>query len=102
MVLLCLHGSEMLSLNMAHQSDLSEQPEQVCSARAKKHLDKRKHKVRAKYLSHLSSSEDDQSSAHKKRSTQPPRAPFELDQPQHAPDPLFCRKVAIVDLPSVC
>ena len=87
------HGSD-------HQSDLSEQPEQVCSARAKKHSDKRKHKVRAKYLSQSSSSEEDQSSAHKKRSTQPPRALSELDQPQHDPDPLFYREVPMADLPS--
>ena len=54
-MVLCLHDSEMLSLNMAHQSDLSEQPEQVCSARAKKHSDKYKHMVRTKYLSQSSS-----------------------------------------------
>ena len=62
-----------------HGSDISEQPEQVCSSRAKKHSDKRKHKVRAKYVSQSSSSEEDQSSADRKRSFQPPRAP-ELDQ----------------------
>ena len=79
------HGSD-------HHSNISEQPEQVCSSRAKKHLEKRKHKVRTKYISQLSSSEEDQSSAHKKRSSQPPRAPSELDQPQHDPDPLFIGK----------
>ena len=42
----------------------------------------------------------DQSSAHKKKSTQPPGAPAELDQPQHDPDPLFYREVAMADLPS--
>ena len=94
MVLLCLHGSEMLNPNMT-QSDLSEQPEQVCSTRAKKHSDKHKHKVRAKYLSQSSSPEEDQSSAHNKRSTQPHRVPSELDQPQHD-----YREVAIADLPS--
>ena len=87
------HGSD-------HQSDLSEQPEQVCSARAKKHSDKCQHKVRAKYLSQSPSSEEDQSSAHKKRFTQPPGAPSELDQPQHDPDPLFYRDIAMADLPS--
>ena len=70
----------------------------MCLARAKKHSGK--HKVRAKYLSQSSSSEEDQSSAHKKRSTQPARAPSELDQPQHDPDPLFYREVAMADLPS--
>ena len=29
-----------------------------------------------------------------------PRAPSELDQPQHNPDPLFYREVAMADLPS--
>ena len=72
----------------------------MCSSRAKKHLDKRIHKVRAKYVSQSSSSEEDQSSAHKKRSSQPPRAPSELDQPQHDPDPLFYREVPMADLPS--
>ena len=41
------HGSDP-----NHSSDhQSEHPELVCSARAKKHVDKRKHKVRAKYIS---------------------------------------------------
>ena len=35
-----------------------------------------------------------------KRSTQPSRAPSELDQPQHDPDPLFYREVAMADFPS--
>ena len=34
------------------------------------------------------------------RSAQPPRAPSELDQPQHDPDTLFYREVAMADLPS--
>ena len=76
------HGSD-------HHSDQSEQPKQVCSARAKKHADKRKHKVWAKYIPQSSSSEEDQSSVHIKRSSKPTRAPFEQDQPQHDPDPLF-------------
>ena len=83
------HGSN-LNYGSDHPSDISKQPKQVCSSRAKKHLDK--HKVRAKYISQSSSSEEDQSSAHKKRSSQPPRAPSELDQPQHDPDPLFIGK----------
>ena len=86
------HGSDP-----DHHSDISEQ---VCSSRAKKHSDKRKHKVWAKYISQSSSSEEDQSSVHKKRSSQPHRAPSELDQPQHDPDPLFYREVAMADLPS--
>ena len=43
------HGSE-------HQS---EHPEHVCLARANKHADKRKHKVRARYISQSSSSGED-------------------------------------------
>ena len=74
-----------------HHSYISEQPKQVCSSRAKKHSAKCKHKVRAKYISQ-SSSEEDQSSAHKKRFSQPLRAPSEQDQPQHDPDPLFIGK----------
>ena len=35
-----------------------------------------------------------------KRSSKPPRAPSEQDQPQHDPDPLFYREVAMADLPS--
>ena len=75
--------------SLDHHSDISEQPEQVCLSRVKNHLDKRKYKVRAKYISQSSYSEEDQSSAHKNRSSQPPRAPSELDQPQHDPDPFL-------------
>ena len=85
------HGSD-LNHGSDHHSDISEQPKQMCSSRAKKHSDKCKHKVRAKYISQLSSSEEDQSSAHRKRSSQPPRAPSELDQPQHDPYPFSTRK----------
>ena len=35
-----------------------------------------------------------------KRSSKPPRASSEQDQPQHDPDPLFYREVAMADLPS--
>ena len=89
-VTLFLHGSEMRSRNMA-QLDQSKQPEQVCSARVKKYADKRKHKVQGKYISQSSSSEEDQSSVHMKRSTKTPRTPSEQDQPQHDPEPLFYR-----------
>ena len=91
------HGSNP-NYGSDHHSDISEKPEQVCSSRAKKHSDKRKHKVWAKYVSQSSFSEEDQSSAHKKRYSQPPRAHSELDQPQHDPDPLFYREVAMADL----
>ena len=75
-----------------------EKPSRVVSARPKKHADKRKHKVRSRYPS--SSSEEDQSSVHKHRSSKPSRAPSDQDQPQHDPDPLFYREVAMADLPS--
>ena len=81
------HGSNP-NYGSDYHLDISEQPEPVCLSRAKKHSDKRKYNVRAKYISQ-SSSEEDQSSAHKKRSSQPPRAPSELGQPQHDPDPLL-------------
>ena len=58
------HGSD-LNHGSDHQS---EQPKQVCSARTKKHSDNRKHKVQAKYISQSTSSEEDQSSVHIKRS----------------------------------
>ena len=38
------HGSN-LNCGSDHHSDISEQPEQVCSSRAKKHSDKRKHNM---------------------------------------------------------
>ena len=95
MVLFCLHGSEMLSLNMAQNTNQiypnnpnrSVQPEP-------KNIWTNANKVRAKDLSQSSSSEEDQSSAHKKRSTS------EQDQPQHDPDPLFYREVVMAELPS--
>ena len=34
--------------------------------------------------------------------SKPPRAPSEQDQPQHDPDPLFYREVAMADLASQC
>ena len=71
----------------------------MCLARAKNHADKLKLKVLAKYISQSSSSEEDQSSVHIKRSSKPPRAPSEEDQP-YDPDPLFYREVAMADLPS--
>ena len=86
------HGS-------VHHSDISEQPKQVCSSRAQKHSDKRKHKVPAIFMSRHPQRRISPL-AHKKRSSQPPRAPSELDQPQHDPDPLFYREVAMADLPS--
>ena len=55
------HGSKHSDLHSEHsdpQSEHSEQPQRVCSSRAKKHSDKKKHKVWAKYYSQSSLSED--------------------------------------------
>ena len=66
-------------------SGQSDENSQVVSARPKKHADKRKHKVRSRYLSQSSSSEEDQSSVPMQRSSKPSRAPSDQDQPQHDP-----------------
>ena len=73
-------------------SSQSEETSWVVSARPKKHADKRKHKVRSRYLSQSSSSEEGQSSVHMQRSSKSSRAPSVQDQPQHDPDPLFIGK----------
>ena len=80
------------------QSDHSD-PERVCS-KAKKHSDKKKHKVRAKYYSQLSSSEEDQSSVPIKKSTKPQQAPDEHEHQQDSTDPVFYREVDMSDLSS--
>ena len=85
------HGSDP-NHNSDHHSGVSKKPKQVCSSSAKKHSDKHKHMVRTKYISQSSSSKQVQSSAHKKRSSQSPRAPSELDQPQHDLDPILIGK----------
>ena len=68
-----IHGSE-------HGSDLSDSDQvsyqsmwskQLYSVRPKKHLDKRKHKTRAKYVPQSSSSEETDSSVQVKKSAQP-------------------------------
>ena len=51
-----------------------------------KHADKRKHKIRSRYLSQSSSSEEDQSSVHIQRSSKPSRVLSDQDQPQYDPD----------------
>ena len=55
------HDSELSD----HHSEHSEQPERVCSSK--------KRKVRAKYFSQSSSSEEDQSSVPVKKSAKPPK-----------------------------
>ena len=71
----------------------SEQPERVCSVKAKKHLDISKHKVRAKYISQSSSLEESESSVKEKKSAQPKRVPSEQDKHQIDPEPVFNREV---------
>ena len=68
-----------------------------------KDADKSTHKVRSRYVS--SSSEDDQSSVSRHRSSkpfwaQPSMALSDQDQPQHDPDPLYYRELALSDVPS--
>ena len=62
-----------------------------------------KHKTRSRYVS--SSSEEDQSSVARHRSSkpsgaQPSGAVSDQDQPQHDPDPPYYREVALSDIPS--
>ena len=97
------HGFKHLELHSEHsdpQSDHLEQPQRVYSSRTKKHSDKKKHKVRAKYYSQSSSSEEDQSSVPVKKSAKPQQAPSEQDEQQDNPDPVFYREVDMSDLPS--
>ena len=90
--------SDVESDHSDHHSE-SEQPKRVHS-KAKKHSDKRKHKVRAKYYSQPSSSEEDESSASIKKPTKPQhKAPSELEH-QDSTDPVFYREVDMSDLPS--
>ena len=90
--------SDVESNHSDHHSE-SEQPKRVCS-KAKKHSDKRKHKVRAKYYSQSSSSEEDESSAPIKKSTKPQhKAPSEPEH-QDSTDPVFYREMDMSDLPS--
>ena len=83
-------------------NDESDEP-WILSNKPKKHADKSRHKVRSRYVS--SSSEEDQPSATSHRSSkpsgsQPSGALSDQDQPQHDPDPPYCRKVALSDVPS--
>ena len=80
----------------------SDEP-QMSPTKPKKHADKSRQKVRCRYVS--SSSEEDQSSATRHRSSKPsvaqPSGPiFDQDQPQHDPDPPYYREVALSDIPS--
>ena len=75
----------------------------IPSTKPKKHSDKSKHKTRSRYVS--SSSEEDQSSVARHRSSkpsgsQPSGAVSDQDLPQHDPDPPY-REVALSDIPAV-
>ena len=83
-------------------NDESDVP-RIPSTKPKKHADKNRHKARSRYVS--SSSEEDQFSASRHRSSKPSRAQSsgalsEQDQPQHDPDPPYYREVALSDVPS--
>ena len=77
--------------------DKSDEP-RIPSSKPKKHADKSRHKVRSRYVS--SSSEEDQSSVPRHRSSKPSGALSDQDQPQHDPDPPYYREVALSDVPS--
>ena len=78
-------------------NDESDEP-QISSTKPKKHADKSRHKVRSRYVS--SSSEEDQTSATRHRSSKPSGALTDQDQPPHDPDPPYYREVALSDVPS--
>ena len=68
-----------------------------------KNTNKSKHKSSSRYVS--SSSEEDQSSVARHRSSkssgaQPSGAASDQDLPQHDPDPPYFREVALSDIPS--
>ena len=93
------HGSKHCDLQSDHSnphSDYSEQPVCVPKLRSTR---TRKNKVRAKYYSQSSSSEEDQPSVPVKKSAKPQQAP-EHDQQQDSTDPVFYREVDMSDLPS--
>ena len=72
-----------------------------CVPKQKSTWTTKKHKVRAKYYSQSSSSEEDQSSVPIKKSTKPQRnASSEPEHLQDSTDPVFYREVDMSDLPS--
>ena len=80
-------------------SSASDHELQPAPSRAKKHIDKSKHKSRSRYLP--SSSEEDQSSEVRHRSPKHSRKTYtDQDHPQHDPDPPYYREVALSDIPS--
>ena len=90
--------SDVESDHSEHHSE-SEHPKEVCP-KSKKHSDKRKHKVRAKYYSQSSSSEDDESSVSTRKPTKPQHKVPQEPQHQDSTDPVFYRDLDMSDLPS--
>ena len=90
------HDTEQRSASDQY-SGQSDEP-RVPSFRPRKHADRSRHKVRSRYVS--SSSEEDQSSVPRHRSSKPSGALSDQDQPQYNPDPPYYREVALSDVPS--
>ena len=95
------HASKQSDIKSDHSEyhSESEHPKKACP-KAKKHSDKRKHKVQAKYYSRLSSSEEDESSAPTKKPTKPQHKVPQEPEHQGSTDPIFYREVDMSDLPS--
>ena len=77
----------------------SKQHKHVRSAKAKKHSDKRKHKVRAKYVSSSSFTEKSEASVQVRTFSKPKRASSDQEKQQTDPDPIFDKEVVMSDLP---
>ena len=94
---------EIESRSASDQSTEESDEPRIPSTKPKKHSDKSKHKSRSRYVS--SSSEEDQSSVARHRSSkpsgaQPSGAVSDQDLPQHDPEPPYYREVALSDIPS--
>ena len=86
---------EIESRSASDQSNEESDEPRIPSPKPKKHSDKSKHKSRSRYVS--SSSEEDQSSVARHKSSkpsgaQPSGAASDQDLPQHDPDPLIIGK----------
>ena len=93
---------EVESRSASDQFNEESDESRIPSTKPKKHSDKSKHKTRSRYVS--SSSEEDQSSVARHRSSkpsgaQPSGAVSDQDHPQHDPDPPYYREVALSDIP---
>ena len=94
---------EVQSRSASDPSHKESDESRIRSTKPKKHSDKSKYKSRSRYVS--SSSEEDQSSVARHRSSkpsgaQPSGAVSDQDLPQHDPDPPYYREVALSDIPS--